>query len=223
MGFQADRGGRRVGAGKLVGGIALLAIIAVIGVVIVMKLLPSSADAGPTTPTDSTPSVSATPNLTVLALSPDQVRVVDPPNGQRTQARGIENVVDNNLTTGWRTERYASADFGQLKPGMGILINLGSPKKVALVRVTTGQQGATMALRTGTSDPGDTTAGDDQIAKTYSPLGPTIEDAGTTTLFPVPEANQTVQYLLVWITKLPPDTPEGFRITVDEVEVLTVP
>jgi hypothetical protein len=224
MGFQAERGGgRRLGGTKLIAGIALLAVIAVIGVIVVMKILPSSPDAGPTSPVGPTSGATATPEATPIALTGDQVRVVDPPNGQRTFPQGIENVVDGDLTTGWRTDRFTTPDFGKIKPGMGILINLGSPQKVTLVQVTTGQPGATIALRAGTSDPGDTTPGDDEIARTYSPLGPAHEDAGTTTLFAIPEASQTVQYLMVWITNLPPDTPEGYRLTVNEVEVLTVP
>jgi hypothetical protein len=46
-------------------------------------------------------------------------------------------------------------------------------------------------------------------------------------VFTVPEAEQTVQYLLIWIAELPLDpsvTGEfKYRIAVNEIEVVTVP
>ena len=69
-----------------------------------------------------------------LALRPDQVRIVDPPDGDRTEFDGSEKLVDGKETTGWATDEYQQANFGAIKPGMGMLINLGAPTKVAAVR-----------------------------------------------------------------------------------------
>ena len=130
-------------------------------------------------------------------------------------------MVDGKETTGWTTDTYQQATFGGIKPGMGILINLGAPRKVTAVRVIVDEQGASVSLRAGTSDPGNTTDGDGAIANTFTPLGPSLDDhPGTNMVLPVPEDAQTVQYLLVWITKLPQAEPGEFRLTVNEIVVL---
>ena len=98
-----------------------------------------------------------------IPLTADQVRVVDPPDGNRAELDDIGFVVDGELSTAWDTDTYNSAAFGNLKPGMGILIDLGEARHVASVRVELGTPGATAEIRTGESDPGDSTAGDDEI------------------------------------------------------------
>jgi hypothetical protein len=103
---------------------------------------------------------------------------------------------------------------------MGVLINLGSPTKVGAVKVTLGQPGASLSLRTGTSDPGPTTDGDKTIASTFTTIGLAADDPnGTVMTFNVP-ADQQVQYLLVWITKLPIDSTGQYQVSVNEISVL---
>jgi eukaryotic-like serine/threonine-protein kinase len=224
MGFRPERGGgRRRGSGKLVLGIAALTIIAVIGVVIGVKALTSSPDPGPSR-SQPAASGSAGPSNGVgkpLALRADQLRIVDPPRGDRTEFDGVEKVIDGNESTGWSTDKYNQAGFGGIKPGMGILINLGAPTKVTAVKVSVGTQGASISLRAGTSDPGSTSEGDGTIANTYAVLGPTLDEfPGTNMVLPVPESQQTVQYLLVWISKLPPNATGRFELTINEIVVL---
>jgi hypothetical protein len=42
-------------------------------------------------------------------------------------------------------------------------------------------------------------------------------------VFPVPPELQTMQYLLIWITKLPPDPAKGgkYSLSVNEITVLS--
>ncbi len=219
MGFT-DRGGGRRRSGRLILGIAVLAVIAVVGALIGAKVLSSSPDPGPTQaggPTASTPATANTPGKPIPVKS-SQIRIVDPPQGDRTEFEGFEQIVDGNEQTGWTTDEYNQANFGSIKPGMGILINLGAPTKVSAVKVLTSSQGATMELRTGTSDPGNTTAGDDTIAKNFTVIGTPNQQAATTTVFPVDK--DSVQYLLIWITKLPPNAEGKFVLTVNEIVVL---
>jgi eukaryotic-like serine/threonine-protein kinase len=195
----------------------------VIGVVIGVKALSSAPEPGPTRPQPAA-SGSTGPNSggKPLALRPDQLRVVDPPRGNRSEVKGAEKVIDGNESTGWSTEHYQQANFGGIKPGMGILINLGEAKKVTAVKVSVNTQGASVSLRAGTADPGDTTEGDKTIADGFTVLGPTLDDfPGTNMVLPVPESQQTVQYLLVWITKLPQTAPGSFALTINEIVVLT--
>ena len=226
MGFGGGEssGTRRRAGGKLALGVAVLTAIAIAGAFIGAKVLGASPDPTPTTPDLTSPT--SNPPTTVgsgkpIAIAASQVRVVDPPKGDRTEFEGYEKVVDGDELTGWTTDEYLRANFGGLKPGMGILINLGSPTRVGAVRVVVSQQGASVALRTGASDPGDTTAGDATVASAYTTVGQPLDDhSGTVMVFPVPDVQQQLQYLLVWITKLPADNDGKFVLSVNEISIL---
>jgi iron(III) transport system ATP-binding protein len=47
--------------------------------------------------------------------------------------RGVEAVVDGDLSTTWRTDTYNSPAFGNLKPGMGLLIVTHDPEEALLM------------------------------------------------------------------------------------------
>jgi hypothetical protein len=215
--------GRRPAGRKLALGIAVLAVIAVVGALIGMKALSSGSNAGPPPPTNPAGPTSepSSPANTVIPVAADQVRVVDPPKGNRTEIAGIEKVVDGIETTGWRTDRYNRANFGGLKPGMGILIDLQSAKSVKAVRVVLSASGASAELRGGATDPGNTSVGDGEILNTFTTIGQPLKDhSGTTMVFPVPQDTQPTRYLLVFITKLPPDDEGRFVLGVNEITVL---
>jgi hypothetical protein len=220
MGFRPDRGsGRRFGGIKLVAGMVVLVAIAAAGVYVGIRTLGGSPGA---TPTDSTPSVSASPSpvSTPLALTAGQVRIIDPPGGDRTEFDGVANLIDGDQSTGWSTDDYFQANFGGIKPGMGVLIDLGGPTQVTAVQVYTSSGGASITLKAGSTDPGNTSEGDNTIANTYTALGPSLDDfPGTNMVFAVPESDP-VEYLLIWITELPPNDQGSFSITINEIVVL---
>jgi len=151
-----------------------------------------------------------------LQLGPGQVRIVDPPHGTRTELGGVEKTVDGDTSTGWRTERYDQPEFGKLKPGMGVLIDLGAAVDIVNVEVDFDVPGATVQVMTGTHDPGATSNGDKQLLKDFKPLGEP-RTAGATTVLPV---GQKTRYLLVFLTSLPPnESGSGFQVAIDEIKV----
>ncbi|MPZ27823.1 MAG: protein kinase [Micromonosporaceae bacterium] len=213
---------------KIALGLSGLLVAGVVGLLVGLNWLTGSPDpdeGGPSgiagNPTTAPqPSVEPTGQPGPLALTADQVRVVDPPDGNRAELADVELVVDDDLSTGWRSDRYNSADWGSIKPGMGILINLGEPRQVSAVRVELATGGATADLRVGDQDPGDNRAGDDQIYQTYQPLGDPVS-GGTTIVFSAFEPDQTYQYLMVWFSELAPD-PENagkFGVEVQQIAV----
>jgi eukaryotic-like serine/threonine-protein kinase len=225
MGFGSEEhtGARRWTGGKIALGVAVLAAIAVTGALTGVRLLGSHPGQAPISGASTKTPDSATSSINghAIALNADQVRVVDPPKGDRTELAGVDLVVDGNETTGWSTQKYNRADFGGLKPGMGILVNLGAPTAVGAVRIVVSQQGASVALRTGTTDPGDSSAGDKLISSSYTPVGQPLDDhSGTVMVFPIPDQQQQVQYLLVWITKLPVTSDGHFALAINEITVL---
>lgn len=217
---------------KIALGVGALLVIGLLGLVVGLNLFSGSppdpaagngtepgnaAAAGDGDATEPTPD-SPEP----IALSASQVRIVDPPPGDRTELRDVELVVDDDLSTGWRTQAYTQPAFGNLKPGMGILIDLGEPRHVSLVTVHLSTSGASAEMRTGERDPGNTSEGDEEIVESYRTVGePFVRHDGTTMVFSGFDADEEYQYLLVWITEMPPD-PESsgrYRIGVQQVSV----
>ena len=225
---------------KIFLGVAALAVIAVIGLVFGIQAISDSSGGndqpGQTTQAGSSQQQTgdntggeadgsaATPDAppTKLKLTPDMVRLVDPPQGDRSDADEAAYVVDDDKDTVLRTQGYKQAKFADYnKPGMGLLINLGTPRTVSDVRVEASAPGIAMDIRTGPNDPGNTSAGDDKIAKEWKKLGDgeTEKTDGTNSIFNVFDPQQKYQYILVWLTELPQDTDGDYRVEISKVEV----
>ncbi|UQU64989.1 protein kinase family protein [Couchioplanes caeruleus] len=238
---------------KIVIGIGALAVIAVLGLIFGIRAISNSSSDKPTGTTqagtnqqtgqngtgDPANPGTGTPNEAPkkLALTADMVRIVDPPDGGRTDEGEAKYTVDDDNDTAWRTSGFNEAKFYN-KPGMGLLINLGSPHSISDVRVEASSPGVAMTLCTGTTDPGNSSQGDDQIVKTYKQLstgdaddsddavatpqqcgkGEVKKTTGTNTVIPVGES-QKYQYLMVFITELPRDNDGKYRVEISKVEV----
>ncbi len=217
-------------APKIVVGVAALIVIAVIGLFFGIRAISDSGDAKPSTTTEagagtntSTPTDEQTPAPTPkeIALTADMVRIVDPPDGDREDTGQAKYTVDDDDSTSWETQRFNQANFGNFKPGMGVLIDLGAARKLSDIEVVMSQPGVTMDIRTGTQNFPDTSDGDQKIMDTYKRLGDseTTTD-GTREVFSVFNPDQTYRYVLVFLTKLPPaDTGRGFKVSVESIKV----
>jgi hypothetical protein len=210
----SSRGGR-----KILFGVAALAVIAGLAFVVAGKL--GGGHGSPVaTPTVTTTSSQHNPNNqpTTITLTAGQIRIVDPPRGDRTEGDNVDRMVDGDQNTGWHTSKYNSAPFGHLKPGMGVLIDLGKPTNVANLKADFADPGATVAVEIGDTDPGDTSAGDGKIVRTYKMIGEPRQ-AHSTEVFPI---GQTTRYVLLWITSLPPagsQFPDRYQVTIDEIAI----
>ena len=101
----------------------------------------------------------------------------------------------------WSTQTYKTAEFGALKPGVGLLIDLGEARAVSAVKLPTATPGLTVELRAGDQPPsGDVSA----MASA---------DSGTTgegeTVLSGAEAGSH-RYWMVWVTELARADGEGF-------------
>ncbi|THV40618.1 protein kinase family protein [Glycomyces buryatensis] len=153
---------------------------------------------------------------TEAELSPEDIRVVDPPPGSRTELEGTEQVIDDNAATGWSTDTYNSPEFGNLKPGMGILVDLGEEVEVASVRIQMTSAGATVGLLSGSEDPGNDSDGDGTIAEDWSVMAEPVEDADTNV--ELQGGEEATRYLVIWVTKLP-TSQGGYKLTVSDINV----
>ncbi|MCZ2806919.1 protein kinase family protein [Modestobacter sp. VKM Ac-2983] len=115
---------------------------------------------------------------------------------------------DGDPDTAWSTLNYrGSADFGNLKPGVGVLYDLGSEQTVGGVALRTTQPGATVEVRTG---------GSPDAALESFPVAASGALTGDDVLaFDEPA---TARYVLVWVTGLVP-VDDGFSADLAEVTV----
>ncbi|SDY19123.1 Serine/threonine protein kinase [Micromonospora pattaloongensis] len=216
---------------KLLAGVAALVVIAIAGLFFGINALGNGSGdntADPTNPPNASAGAGEGTNAPVqkpqkIALGPDQVRVVDP-DGQRDELDGVEAAVDGNIDTGWKTDAYVtSPKFGNIKQGMGILIDLKQERSVTSVQVVLSAPGASAQLLSGASDPGSSKSGDEQLLKAFKNgrIGEPLENhRGTTMAFSGFSPDLSYRYLLVWITELPPASEAGkFQIGVQEITV----
>ncbi len=218
---------------KIIIGVATLAVIAIIGLVFGIRAITSSGSGDPSKTTqaatgqgaDATQGETQAPAPTPkkIALTADMVRIVDPPPGDRDDTGEAKYTVDNDPDTAWETQRFNQSNFGNRKAGMGVLINLGSPRSLADIRVETSAPGVAMDIRTGNFDDGDNSASDGKIVKNYKKLGEgdTEKTDGVREVFSVFDPDQKYQYVLVFLTDLPPteDNDGRFQVSVNKIEL----
>jgi hypothetical protein len=210
---------------KIALGLAGLLVLGVVGLLVGLNLLTGSDAPGVTPgnvgggPSSESPAPGGEPtgDPAPIAIDPSQIRIVDPPPGDRTELDGVEALVDGDQSTGWQTDRYNSAAFGNLKPGMGILINLGEPRRLSTIQMDLATGGATAQILVGDSDPGPTPEGDEAVYQTFDPVGEP-QQGGANMVFTAFEPEQTYQYVVIWFTELPPGEG-GFRVEVQQLVV----
>jgi eukaryotic-like serine/threonine-protein kinase len=216
---EAPERPRRAGR-KILLGVAGLAIIAALGLAGAIKAV-SSGGGGTkhaATKSSTAPAHAAGNQPTAMHLAAGQVRIIDGPGGSRSELGGADKTVDGDLNTGWKTEHYRGrADFGGLKPGMGILLDLGSPKPITSVQVQMSAPGATIELREGQTDPGSSAAGDAAVVRDFTTVGEPKE-AGSSVILPG-QPDPAMRYVLIWITKLPVDSTGQYQVGIQEITV----
>src|SRR5699024_3566567 len=73
---------------------------------------------------------------TARALPIAAVHDIDPYGNNSENPDDVEYVVDGDTSTSWTTlEYYGSPEFGGLKPGVGLVLDLGGLRDVSSVRV----------------------------------------------------------------------------------------
>jgi cytoskeletal protein RodZ len=108
----------------------------------------------------------------------------------------------------WRSQWYATADFGLLKHGTGLLLDMGRRVTISGVRIYLGPyRGATLQLRVGNT----ATIGGLTAAARASDVGGTV---GLRLREPA-----RARYLLIWFTLLPPNGAGQFQASVYRVVV----
>jgi len=120
--------------------------------------------------------------------------------------------IDGSPATAWHTQWYTTAAFGNLKPGTGLLLDMGRPVTITSVQIMLGAMtGADFQLR----------AGDEPVLADLRPVAQATDGGGVITMRPARPAK--ARYLLLWFTRLPPDSSGTFEAIIYDVRLHGTP
>ena len=179
---------------------------------------PSPASTPSPAPT-STPSPAPAPTHSTAAPVPPAVpvQVLTPvkaaafgPGGTKTgdNPQHAAAVIDGNHASAWRSHWYSTAAFGNLKPGTGLLLDMGRRVTITSAQIMLGGiRGADVQLR----------AGKVPALADLREVASAAGAGGTVRMWP--HAAVRAKYVLIWFTRLPPDAVGTFRAGVYDVHL----
>ena len=166
---------------------------------------PRGCEPGPRSGTSS-PGTSGGATGSGQAIAVQRISTLDP-QGDGTEKESLAGLaIDGNPGTSWHSDTYRTANFGGLKQGLGLVLDLGRRQSVSSVVLDVAGSGGQVELR-GSDDPS-------------SPGGAALAsgriEGSPVTLTPSQPAQ--TRYLVVWFTQLP--TTDGeFKLDVSEIKV----
>lgn len=116
--------------------------------------------------------------------------------------------IDGDASTAWHTDWYATAEFGALQAGTGLLLDLGKPVTITAARLALGAaSGARVQLRAGDS-------------ATPSALRPVAQATGSGAALTLTASHAVrARYVLIWFTRLPQDSAGTFMASLYSVRI----
>jgi hypothetical protein len=166
---------------------------------------PSGPNPAPTT-SQKAVAPSPAPAVPALTLTPVSAAAFGPAGGDNPQLARL--AVDGNRATGWHTDRYTSARFGNLYPGTGLLLDMGRAVTITSVRINLGRvSGAAFELR----------AGARPALTDLPPVARAANRGGVVRLRLTTPAHG--RYVLVWFTRLPADPAGTFQAGVYDIRL----
>ena len=147
--------------------------------------------------------------VAVQALAPASVAAFGPAGtSDGDNPQNVAFAVAGNAARPWYSQWYATPQFGALKNGTGLLLDMGRTVTVSSVRLSlVSRSGAGIALR----------AGSKPVPAWLPQVAAAANAGGTVQLRP--GAPVHVRYVLIWFTKLPPDNAGHYQAAVYRITV----
>ena len=171
----------------------------------------------PTPAPASTPSPAPAPTHSTAAPPAVPVQVLTPvkaaafgPGGTKAgdNPRHAAAVIDGSHATSWRSDWYTTAAFGNLKPGTGLLLDMGRRVTITSAQIMLGAiRGSDVQLR----------AGNVPVLAGLREVASAAGAGGTVRMRPT--AAVRAKYVLIWFTRLPPDATGTFQASVHGVHL----
>jgi len=203
------RGSRaRPGGGRKPPGERSAAARAVIAIVIVLVLAAVGVAAwsisrglhhSPTPAPSRTQSPSQSAAAAAVPLTPVSATVYNPlgSSGDDDPA-DASKAIDGSASTFWHTSYYLGHQFGNLKKGTGLIIDMGRAVRLSQLTVQFGTSCCTHVL----IEVGNSNTASAAALSTFTPVQSSSAAQGSTTFNVTKQA--TGRYVLIWITDLPP-------------------
>lgn len=202
----------------LVGGAVLVIVALVLAFSSITAALrgPATAPAAPTSSSAAegaaaaaqSPAAEPAPAESPQPAAPPAIAAVtETDGGKPDHPENTGRMHDGDPNTVWKSKIYRSESFSNIKPGIGIAVDLAAPATVNAVVVTTKEsQGGLIELRT-VNDDGS--MGDPVASGAF---------AGDGEVRLAPGAPLTTQKLMLWIPQAPTDS-KGHRAQIAEIRV----
>lgn len=139
-------------------------------------------------------------------LSPDSANGFDPAGDGEEHNDKAGLAIDGDTSTSWNTQGYNSALFGNLKDGVGLIIDMGDTVQLAEMDLVLGDGGTSLEIRVGDE------ASLESLTTVHTETGASGDTAITL------DEPAEGRYILVWFTELPPDGSR-YRAMVHNVEL----
>jgi hypothetical protein len=139
--------------------------------------------------------------VSASAIGPDGLGSGDNPGN-------ADLAIDGSMTTAWISLWYATAHFGSLQSGTGLLIDMGHPVRITSVQIVLGSApGADLELLTGEVP----VLAEQRLQASASDVGGAVRLRLT--------RPERARYLIVWFTLLPPDSSGTFQVSVHNIRI----
>jgi hypothetical protein len=165
---------------------------------------PASAAPTPTatTPAPAPPASTALPIASAAGFGPGGLADGD-------NSRVASYAITRGAPGPWQSQWYATAQFGNLKQGTGLILDLGRMATITSVRIDLASfQGANLQLRVGDTDG----------ALSSLRVAAVADDVGGTVRLHL-QSPQQARYVLIWFTLLPPNGVGQYQATIYHVVV----
>jgi len=149
------------------------------------------------------------PQPQAVLLTPAGIAAFGPGGtGHSDNPQSAALAIDGNRRTAWHTDWYTTPDFGGLQSGTGLLLDMGQPVAISSASILFGPApGGAFQLRTGNSP----------ALASMQPVAQATDPGGAVTV----RVSRPVQarYLLVWVTRLPPDSSGTYEAFIYDVAI----
>jgi hypothetical protein len=203
-GPREPRGGASIGGASraAVTVVVVLVIAALVGTALVIGTSlrnSGGSQAGTGSGAKHTKTSSAPVAVVLKPVGDSTFNIFGSPPGNTEDPSSAGLAIDNSLSTAWQTSYYiGSPHFGGLKPGTGLLLDMGQAVHLSQVEVLFGSQCCTTAeIYLGNSSAMSRTA-----LSNFTLVAPSATVSGDHKF--TTDSNATGRYVLIWITSLPP-------------------
>jgi hypothetical protein len=195
----------------------LLAVLALLSVIAMAQFLLKNnvGDGGTSDNNDNPPPATTSAPASTTANIVGARDVDPPPEGSGEEHRkDVPKTYDGKQSTTWTTMSYSNANFGDEKPGVGLVYDLGSVTSVSKVTVSVRRDPYEFEIRIPSGDTSESPADPDDW-EAQGEAKDTTEETVTVSV----AAGTRTRYVMIWLTKIPKESGGDYRGEIAEVSI----